>query len=100
MTVPTTTQCRHCTVPTEGADTCSFCASYAPPETVAQRLDVAVNRIDLLRTDINEVLRQLPAEAPLFAVTDVVVALNHLRRASDALDKASTALEVDQAVTR
>ncbi len=95
-------QCRHCTVPTPaGQDACNFCQSYTPPETVAQRIDVAVNKVDLLRHDLNEILRDLPESAPLFAVADIVVALGHLRRAAVALDRATDALEVDaKAVTR
>ena len=109
MTVPTTaaaavpaaTGCRHCTVPTNGPEVCGFCATYTPTDTAAQRFDVAVNRVDLIRADLNAELRQLPADAPLFAVTDLVIALNHLRQAAVALDKASDAIESDtQAVTR
>lgn len=95
------TSCTSCTVPVETGNTCAFCASYSPPETIAQRLDIAVNKVDLLRHDLNEALRELPADAPLFAVTDLVVALNHLKRAAVALDKATDALEADaKAVTR
>lgn len=96
------TQCRHCTVPISGAqEVCNFCQSYTPPETVAQRIDVAVNKVDLLRHDLNEILRELPESAPLFAVADIVVALGHLRRSAVALDRATDALEADaKAVTR
>lgn len=96
------TQCRHCTVPTSaGQDACSFCQSYTPPETVAQYIDVAVNKVDLIRHDLNEILRELPESAPLFAVADIVVALGHLRRAAVALDRATDSLESDaQAVRR
>lgn len=87
--------CKHCTVPTAGSDVCAFCATYTPPESPAQRIDVAVNRVDLLRHDINDVLRDLPDTAPLFAVADVVTALGHLRRAAVALDRANDALEAD-----
>lgn len=109
MTVPTAAlpvkpsagECLHCTVPTNGSASCSFCTTCTPPDTVAQRLDAAVNRVDLIRADLNAELRQLPADAPLFAVTDVVVALGHLRRAAVALDRASDALEDDsKAVAR
>lgn len=95
-------QCRHCTVPTSaGQDVCNFCQSYTAPETVAQRIDVAVNKVDLLRHDLNEILCELPESAPLFAVADIVVALGHLRRAAVALDKATDTLEADaKAVTR
>lgn len=93
-------QCRHCTVPVESGDTCTFCASYVPPETPAQQLDVAVNKVDLLRHDVNEILRELPANAPLMAVVDVVTALGHLRRAAVALDRATDALEADAKAVR
>ncbi len=99
MTQPTngdiSTQCRHCTVPTNGSEVCAFCATYSPPETAAQRLDVAVNRIDLLRHDLNEILREVPDTAPLFAVSDVVTALGHLRQAAVTLDRATDAMEAD-----
>ncbi|MCF6386525.1 hypothetical protein L2K20_06040 [Mycobacterium sp. MBM] len=95
-------QCQHCTVPTPaGQSVCGFCADYTPPATPAQRLDVAVNKVDLVRHDVNEVLSALPADAPLMAVVDVVTALNHLKRAAVALDRATDALEADAAaVTR
>ncbi|CAN3126259.1 hypothetical protein ACNUDN_00075 [Mycobacterium sp. smrl_JER01] len=90
-----TAACKHCTVPTSGTDTCSFCATYVPPESPAQRLDVAVNRVDLLRSDINAVVQELPTDAPLFAVADVVTALGHLRQAAVLLDRANDILEAD-----
>ncbi|WP_418601588.1 hypothetical protein [Mycolicibacterium sp. SCSIO 43805] len=97
----TVTECQHCTVPTGGSEVCSFCATYIPPETPAQRLDVAVNRVDLLRHDINGVVQDLPTDAPLFAVADVVTALGHLRQAAVLLDRANDTLEADsEAVTR
>lgn len=95
-------ECSSCTVPVP-ADTaiCAFCTSYVPPETIGQQLDVLVNKVDLIRADGNDILQALPADAPLFAVTDLVVALNHLKRAAVAIDKASDALEADAAaVTR
>ncbi|MDZ7884751.1 MAG: hypothetical protein U5N53_18520 [Mycobacterium sp.] len=108
MTVPTTatpavliTECTSCTVPTVGGELCSFCQTYTAPETIPQKIDVTVNKVDLLRPDLNEVLRELPADAPLMAVVDLVTALGHLKRAAVALDRANDALEVDaQAVTR
>ena len=96
----TQTQCRHCTVPTGDSDTCSFCATYVPPESPAQRLDVAVNRVDLLRHDINAVIQDLPTDAPLFAVADVVTALGHLRQAAVLLDRANDVLEADAKAVR
>ena len=107
MTVPTPTaspvprQCRHCTVPTNGADVCPFCSTYTPPETVAQQLDVAINRIDVLRQDLNEVLDSLPADAPLFGCADLVTGICHLKRAAVAIDRAGAQLEADtEAVQR
>lgn len=94
-------QCRHCTVPIDGnGDTCVFCSTYVPPATAAQQLDVAVNRIDLVRADGNEILRGLPADAPLFAVADLVSALCHLRQAAVLLDRANDVLEADAAEVR
>ncbi|AHC27825.1 hypothetical protein TS71_20740 [Mycolicibacterium neoaurum] len=84
-------------MPTKGTEVCAFCATYTPPETAAQRLDIAVNRIDLLRHDLNEELRGLPAATPLFAIVDIVTALGHLRQAAVALDKATDTLEADTA---
>lgn len=87
------TQCEHCTIPTDGAAVCGFCSVYTPPATTAQRLDVAVNRIDLIRVDINTLLRELPTNAPLFGVVDIVAALGHLRQAAVLVDKAADQLE-------
>ena len=94
------TACKHCTAPTTGADTCTFCATYVPPESPAQRLDVAANRVDLLRHDINAVVQDLPTDAPLFAVADVVTALGHLRQAAVLLDRANDVLEADAKAVR
>lgn len=96
----TQAQCKHCTVPTAGQAVCPFCATYTPPETAAQRLDVATNRIDLLRHDLNEELQGLPTGVPLFAVVDIVAALGHLRQAAVLLDQANDALEADAAEVR
>jgi len=85
-------------VPTNGTDVCNFCQNYTPPATIAQRLDVAVNKVDLLRHDLNAVLQELPPTAPLMAVVDVVTALGHLKRAAVALDRATATLETDAAV--
>lgn len=101
MTVPTAgvppvpTMCRHCTVPVDSGDTCGFCSTYVPPTTP---LDVAVNLIDLLRHDLNTVLNSLPADAPLFACADLTTGICHLKRASEALDRAGA--QLDQVVTR
>ena len=95
------TLCKHCTVPVDSGDTCAFCATYTPAATTSQRLDVLVNKIDLVRHDLNEELRGLPTAAPLMAVVDLVTALGHLRQAAVALDKCTDAIEADAAeVTR
>ncbi|WP_231646366.1 hypothetical protein [Mycolicibacterium mengxianglii] len=86
-------ECKSCTVPTGGADVCSFCATYSPPETVAQQLDILVNKIDLIRADGNKVLRSLPREVGLFQVVDLVTALGHLRQATVLVDRVADALE-------
>lgn len=87
------TECTSCTVPIDTGDTCGFCQSYNPPATVSQRLDIAVNKVDLLRHDLNEELQTLTADAPLLAVVDIVTALGHLKRAAVALDRATDQLE-------
>lgn len=102
--VSVATECRHCTVPVAVGDVCDFCKSYTPPDpglTAPQRLDAAVNRIDLIRNDINAVIRELPDESPMFAIVDIVNALWNLRNAAVLLDKATDTLEADAAeVTR
>lgn len=101
MTVPTTTKCRHCTVPVDHGDVCTFCATYTPPVTVAQHIDVLVKKVDLIRVDGNKVLRELPSSAPLWSVVDLVAALNHLRLAAVLLDRATDRIEADtEAVQR
>ncbi|NOP97918.1 hypothetical protein [Mycolicibacterium fortuitum] len=100
-TVPPATECKHCTIPIDSGDTCAFCDTYTPPVTISQRLDIAVNKVDLLRHDLNEELQGLPAGAPLMACVDLVTALGHLKRAAVALDRATDQLEADAAeVTR
>jgi len=95
MTVPINGQCRHCTVPVDSGDTCAFCSSYVPPETASQGLDIAVNRIDLLRIDINDALRELATDAPLFCVVDIVTALGHLRQVSVLIDRVAASLDAE-----
>lgn len=68
----------------------------APPATIPQRLDTAVNQIDLVRADINAVLRDLPEDSPMFAIVDITNALGNLRNASVLLDKANDTIEADQ----
>jgi hypothetical protein len=79
---------------------CTFCASYTPPETPAQQLDVAVNRIDLLRHDLNAVLGSLPADAPLFGCADLTTGICHLKRAAVFIDRAADQLEADAKAVR
>jgi hypothetical protein len=87
------TACKHCAVPVDNGDTCAFCATYVPPETADQRLDVLVNRVDLIRHDANIILDRLPADAPLFACADLTTAICHLKRASVLFDRAAAQLE-------
>lgn len=70
-------------------------------QSTAQRLDDAVNRIDLVRADINAVIRDMPEDSPMWVIVDIVNALWNLRNASVVLDKATDALESDaEAVAR
>lgn len=91
------TECKHCRVPVDTGDICAFCADYTPAAdlTVPQRLDDAVNRIDLVRGDINNVLRRLPEDAPMFAIVDITNALGNLRNASVLIDRATDTIEAD-----
>lgn len=65
-----------------------------------QRLDDAVNRIDLIRADINQVIRDIPDDAPMWVIVDVVNALWNLRNASVLIDKATDSLEADTKAVR
>jgi hypothetical protein len=49
-----------------------------------------------MRHDLNAVLQELPDDAPLFAVVDLVTALGHLRQAAVGIDKAADALDTSQ----
>lgn len=73
-----------------------------PPATAPQILEDATNRIDLIRGDLNALIRKLPNDdTPMFTIVDIVNALWNLRNASVLLDKAADALEADaQAVKR
>ncbi|WP_231646284.1 hypothetical protein [Mycolicibacterium mengxianglii] len=100
MTVPTLgtspvppAKCKSCTVPVDHGDVCTFCDSYVPPETVAQQLDIIVNKIDLIRADGNKVLQELPRDTGLFQVVDLVTVLGHLRQAAVLVDRVSDAIE-------
>ncbi|WP_460358980.1 hypothetical protein [Mycobacterium sp. ZZG] len=64
----------------------------SPPD-IAQRLDAAVNLVDLARNDGNAVLQALPKTAPLFSVVDLVTAMGHLRKAALLLDGVADTLE-------
>ncbi|SDC25527.1 hypothetical protein SAMN04488581_0393 [Mycolicibacterium neoaurum] len=99
MNIPTpgippvdTTKCPSCMVPTTGNGLCSFCQTYTPPETVPQKIDVAINKIALLGKDLNGVYDALPADAPLFGCADLATGICHLRRAAEAIDRASRQL--------
>lgn len=80
----TQTQCKACIITT---------AEPAADQTATHRLDDAVNRIDLVRADINAVIRTLPDDTPMFAIVDITNALWNLRNASVLLDKANDTIE-------
>lgn len=61
------------------------------PPSDTQRLDDVLNRIEDLRTTINEVLQAQPADAPLFMCADLVIGLCHLKRAEEVIERASEA---------
>lgn len=99
----TTTLCARCTVPTTGQHLCPFCQSYVPPVRAPKptdHLDAAVQRIDSIRADLNDVIRGLPEDVPMFALVDIVNALWNLRNATVLLDKATDALEKVDEVSR
>lgn len=88
--------CRHCTVPTIGTELCTFCRNYVPPTRTPKavdHLDAAVARIDGIRSDLNNVIRELPEDVPMLGLVDVVNALWNLKNASVLLDKANDAFE-------
>ncbi|MCX2712038.1 hypothetical protein [Mycolicibacterium sp. J2] len=59
-----------------------------------RRLDDSVNRVDVIRADLNTVLHELASDnAPMFVVVDVVNALYHLRAAAVLIDQANDRLE-------
>ncbi|BBY19018.1 hypothetical protein [Mycolicibacterium litorale] len=62
---------------------------------IDQRLDTIVNLIDRVRLDLNGILRESLQDAPLFAVSDVVAGLGHLRQAAAFIDRASDVLEAE-----
>ena len=68
--------------------------------SASQILDDTVNRIDLIRADINAVIRDLPDDVPMFALVDIVNALWNLRNASVLIDKAADVLESDTKAVR
>lgn len=71
------------------------------PPTIPQRLSQSTECIDTVRRFVNEIVRDLPDDAPMFPIVDIVNALWNLRNASVLLDKAADTLEADTpAVTR
>lgn len=71
------------------------CATDLSNPTTPRRLDDSVNRVDVIRADLNTVLREMAADdnAPMFVVVDVVNALYHLRAAAVLIDQANDRLE-------
>ncbi|MBP2455192.1 hypothetical protein [Mycolicibacterium lutetiense] len=64
--------------------------------TAALALDTAVNVVDLVRHDLNATLREA-STMPLFAVSDLVAALGHLRQAAVLIDRCADQLEATDA---
>lgn len=64
--------------------------------TAALALDTAVNLVDLVRHDLNATLRE-SSSMPLFAVSDLVAALGHLRQAAVLIDRCADQLEAADA---
>lgn len=56
---------------------------------VSQQIADITKVIDQLRSAGNDALRHLPADAPLFAVADLVAALGHLKQAAVSFDRAT-----------
>jgi len=93
-------------VPTEGADVCTFCASYdGPPITgsqltgpgrrpteVAALLAGASTNARQAAEDIEDMLDALPDDAPLMAVVDAVAARAHLVVTQRLIDRAGARL--------
>ena len=80
------------TVPTTGTPP-------VPPIDTALAFDRLVNLIELARSDGNELLDKLPADAPLFGCADLATAICHLKRAAVAADRAAEQIEA-AAVTK
>lgn len=74
------------------------CATDPSNPTTPRRLDDSVNRVDVIRADLNTVLREMASDdAPMFVVVDVVNALYHLRAAAVLIDQANDRLEAANA---
>lgn len=127
MTVPTTEtdpvapQCAHCTVPTNGGEVCTFCATYngAPVDSTVHACCGSVGRhahmcatewsdgllasayslTDRAAGDLTELLDALPDDAPLLAVVDIVSAKAHVVAAQRLLDQVARRI-TNAAVTR
>lgn len=94
--------CRHCAVPTDGADECSFCQSYTPPAAYDVRpIIVGADRnAQMAVEDCQDALGELPAAVPLTVAIDLVAAIAHIKAARRLLDRATTQLDTVQAVTQ
>lgn len=89
MTIPTTRpapialECRHCTVPVEEGDICTFCRSYTPPPTPgpAELLGSAELLARRAAQDATAALDQLVDDALIFTAADIASAAAHLNTA-------------------
>lgn len=86
------------TIGLHGCDCAGPAEANVRQTDIALLLDGSANLIELTRHDLNEALRRLPNDAPLFAVADLVTALGHLRAASVLTDRCAEQLQRDQAV--
>jgi hypothetical protein len=86
------TECRHCTVPTEGGDVCAFCASYEAPSQFALILSEVRTHTRYAVEDATDSIDALPEDAPLLAVADVVAARAHLIAAQRLIEKAARSI--------
>ena len=107
-----TSQCKHCTVPTDGSDLCSFCATYDGPAITDSSLTgpgmTATPADGLLAgahtharqaaEDLQDVLAELDDNAPLLAVVDAVAARAHLVAAQRLIDKAAERITAQEVV--
>ena len=97
-------RCIHCTIPVDGGELCQWCRAYSPlgdrqPDAVADLADAA-KYATYGSENIDDVIRELPSDVPLFAVVDLVRARRHLLLAAHLITGAAEAVTKPEAVTR